>query len=81
MKTTLNLNGQILEAARKRANQDGLTLTRFVEEALRMKLLAADAPRPPFRLELLTVKGTQPPDVDIADRRALYEVLDQDDRG
>ncbi len=80
MKTTLNLNGEILKASRSRAVQDGLTLTRFVEDALRAKLMDEARPRPPFRLEVSTVTGTRPPSVDISDRDALYEVMDGDDR-
>lgn len=80
MKTTLNLHDELLRGARARAAQRGLTLTRFVEDALRAKLLTDDQPRRPFRLELRTVRGTRPPLVDISDRDALYEVLDRDDR-
>lgn len=80
MKTTLNLNDEILRAARNRARQDGVTLTGFVEDALRTKLLEAEKPRPGFRLELRTVRGTRPPSVDISDREALQEVMDGDDR-
>ena len=35
MKTTLNLDDQILRNAKERATRDGVTLTRFVENALR----------------------------------------------
>ena len=35
MKTTLNLNDQVLRSAKGRAARDGITLTRFVEDALR----------------------------------------------
>ena len=41
MKATLNLNDHILRQAKGQAAQDGVTLTRFVEEALRAKLAAA----------------------------------------
>ena len=80
MKTTLDLNGALLTAARHRARAEGTTLTRFVEEALRARLLARDTPGRPFRLRLLTVRGTRPPGVDITNRPALHELLDDDDR-
>ncbi len=80
MKTTLNLNDEILKASRSRAVQGGLTLTRFVEDALRAKLMDEARPQPAFRLEVSTVTGTRPPSVDISDRDALYEVMDGDDR-
>ena len=80
MKTTLNLNDEILKASRSRAVQGGLTLTRFVEDALRAKLMDEARPQPAFRLEVSTVTGTRRPSVDISDRDALYEVMDGDDR-
>ena len=81
MKTTLNLNDEILNSARSKAHRDGVTLTRFVEDALRAKLLEAGRRPPGFRLEARTVTGTRPPAVDISDREALYEVMGGDDRG
>ena len=77
MKTTLNLNDQVLREAKRRAARDGITLTRFVEDALRAKLARTGSRKPPFRLKLETVTGTEPPTVDIADRDALYEVIDR----
>ena len=77
MKTTLNLNDQVLRQAKGRAARDGITLTRFVEDALRAHLSDARARKPGFRLQLKTVTGTSPPNVDISDRDALYEVIDR----
>ncbi len=77
MKTTLNLNDQVLRQAKQRAARDGITLTRFVEDALRARLAGTGSRRPPFRLRLETVTGDAPPNVDIADRDALYDVLDR----
>ena len=74
MKTTLNLNDQILRQAKERAARDGITLTKFVEDALRVKLMAADR-ETPFELRLRTVRGSRPPTVDISDREALYDVI------
>ncbi len=77
MKTTLNLNDQVLRQAKRRAARDGITLTRFVEDALRARLAGPRGRKPPFRLRLETVTGTEPPTVDIADRDALYDVNDR----
>ena len=76
MKTTLNLNDDVLRRAKASARSSKITLTRFVEDALRAKLAATDA-KPVFRLELRTVRGTHAPNVDIADREALYDVIDR----
>ena len=77
MKTTLNLNDQVLRRAKRRAARDGITLTRFVEDALRARLADAQGRKQAFRLHLETVTGDTPPNVDIADRDALYDVIDR----
>lgn len=78
MKTTLNLNDQILLQAKGRAVQEGVTLTKFVEDALREKLLTERRGNRAFKLRLRTVRGDRPPNVDISDREALYEVIDRE---
>ena len=77
MKTTLNLNDQVLHRAKGQAAQDGVTLTKFVEDALREKLMAERHRRPAFKLRMRTVRGHGPPRVDISDRDALYDVIDR----
>lgn len=78
MKTTLNIDDRLLSRAKALAAREGTTLTAVVEEALRARL----APRPRATQNLLpalpTVKGTAPPRVDIADREALFDLLDED---
>ncbi len=80
MKTTLNLNDRVLRQAKGRAARDGFTLTRFVKDPLRAPLAVAHKPNAPFRLRLKTVNGDQPPNVDICDRDALYDVVDRPKR-
>ena len=77
MKTTLNLNDQVLRQAKGRAARDGITLTRFVEDALRAQLAARRDGKRPFRMRLKSVNGDKPPNVDISDRDALYDVIDR----
>jgi len=72
MKTTLNLDGELLRRAKQRAVETSTTLTAVVESALR-NALAASTPRAPYRLEMPTVDGAGPPAVDPADRAALYD--------
>ena len=76
MKTTLNLNDRILQRARGQAARDGITLTRFVEDALRARLAEAQVTKRAFRMRLETVTGNAPPKVDVADRNALHDVID-----
>jgi hypothetical protein len=60
------------------AARSGTTLAALVEEALRARL----APRPSsardFQLTLPTVEGTPAPRVDVAERVALHDLLDDD---
>ncbi len=78
MKTTLNIDDRLLERAKSLAAREGTTLTAIVEEALRARL----APRPKstgdYRLALPTVKGTVLPRIDVADRDALFDALDNE---
>ena len=76
MKTTLDLDDELLRRSRQRAAQEGVTFTRFVEDALALRL-EDSRQEPAFRLALAPVRGTRPPNVDISDREALYEVLDR----
>ena len=77
MKMTFNLNDQVLRQARDLAARDGITLTTFVEDALRERLATLQHSRDRFRMQLKSVRGDQPPSVDISDREALYDVMDQ----
>jgi len=77
MKTTINVNDQLLLQAKQRAANRGITLTRFIEDALRAKLMDGDRDLPAFKLQLKTVHGHAPPNVDVSDREALYDVLDR----
>ena len=76
MKITLNLDDEILRRANTRAADEGISLTRFVEDALRSKLMDGER-KEPFKLDLVTVQGHAPPNVDVSNRDALYEVLDR----
>jgi len=77
MKTTLEIDDRLLERAKRHASAHGTTLRAVVEEALRARL----APRPEgqarYRFSPPIVAGSAPPAVDIADRSALYDVLDE----
>lgn len=78
MKTTLDLDDTLLTEAKTRAAAAGTSLKSYVEDALRARLL----PRPTkgeerFRLRLPIVEGTAPPAVEVMDRRALYDLLDE----
>ena len=75
MRTTLNLNDRVLRRSKEMAARDGITLTRFVEDALRARLAGPGAKKRSFRLRLKVVTGRAPPNVDLSDREALYELM------
>ena len=80
MKTTLNFDDRLIRTAKIRAAQQGETLTRLIERALRDYL----QPGPPdsarlFRAELLTKRGRAVAGVNLDDRDALYERMDAPD--
>jgi plasmid stability protein len=77
MRTTLNLPDSLLEAVRRRAQEEGRTITSVVEEALRAAL-ATEAERP--EAPLLPAYGSPAERfrVDPADREALWVALDAD---
>ncbi len=77
MRTTLNFDDRLIRAAKSRAAQDGETLTRLVERALREYLDGPRVPSKPFRLELLIKEGTRTmPGVNLDDRDSLYELME-----
>ena len=80
MKTTLNFDDRLLRAAKIRAAEEGETLTRLIERALRDYLQAGPGdPVRHFRAELLTKRGRPVAGVNLDDRDALYERMDAPD--
>jgi Arc/MetJ family transcription regulator len=79
MRTTLDLDDGLMRQAKRRAADEGTTLTAVIESALRHYLAPLQRPGKPFRLRLLTKKGRPVPGVNLADRDALYERME--DRG
>lgn len=77
MKTTLNLDDELVRKAKRSAAERGLTFTRFVEDALREALVVPR--REEHRLDWTTERGRRRPPVDPADRDALYELMERRD--
>jgi hypothetical protein len=76
MRTTLDLDSRLVQAAKQRALKEGGTLTAIIEAALAAYLNPVRRPRSPFKLKLLTKRGRVTPAVDFADRDALYERME-----
>ena len=78
MRTTLDMEEALLRKAKKRAAEQGSTLTRLLEEALREYL----GPRPSasrgYKLKILTRKSGVRSGVDLSDRDALYSRMENE---
>ena len=76
MRTTLDVDDELLASARRRAAERGMTLTKFVEEALAAALAPKPSTQQGFALRWKTRRGRLLPGVDIADRDSLHDVMD-----
>ena len=75
MRTTLNIDDELFRKAKREASDRGITLTRFIEDAVRRALAPKRDEPYVFRWRTYTGGGT--PAVDPADRDALYDWLDR----
>lgn len=80
MRTTLNLPDGLVAQARTRAAESGRTLTSLVEEGLRLVLEQHDIPMPPEPLPAYGQPGGRIL-IDLADRDAVWAVLDEGRQG
>ncbi|MDY7102699.1 MAG: antitoxin [Actinomycetota bacterium] len=76
MRTTVNIDDELLVAAKARATAKGITLGQMIERAVRREL-AVDAPTPGPPIPVFT-GGTGPrPGLDLTSNRAVFEALDE----
>jgi Arc/MetJ family transcription regulator len=76
MKTTVEIDDRLLQRAKRYAAAQGTTLRAVIEEALRARLAPRPEGKAQYRFSPPTVRGARPPAVDVADRNALYDLLD-----
>lgn len=76
MKTTLYLADGLMRQAKEQAAKDGITLTKLIEYAVRDYLDELNRPSEPFELQLLTKNCGFISDASIADRNALYALME-----
>ena len=76
MKTTLNFDDRLIRKAKRRAADEGETLTRLIEKAIRNYLLPAPRRAAEFKLDLLTKPSNPVPGVDWDDRDSIYEKME-----
>jgi len=77
MRTTITIHDDLLESAKLRARERGLTLGGLIETALQRELAVREDPQE--RVELPVFRGGNGlrPGVDITSNRALHELLDE----
>jgi len=78
MKTTLDLNDDLLTRAKSLAAAQRTTLTRLIEEGLQLRLRAQRAARKPGRLPVHHGKGGLVPGLDGLGNKAMLEAADVD---
>lgn len=76
MRTTLNLDDELMRQTKTAAVDRGITLTALIEEALREHLRGAADRRTGWRLRLVTAGGAPRAGVDLDDRDSLYERME-----
>ena len=76
MRTSLNLDDELLRSLKKKAAEMGRTMTELVEEALR-EMLSRDSEPPEIHgFPWVTVRGSIRPGIDITDRDSLLEAME-----
>ncbi len=76
MRTTLNIDNELMKNVKRKAAEAGRTITEVIEEAIRESLYPNRKEAKRFRLRWVTVKGRLRPGVDLTDRDALYERME-----
>ncbi|MDN5915925.1 MAG: hypothetical protein L0I76_12570 [Pseudonocardia sp.] len=78
MRTTITIDGRLLDEVRRRAAEVGRTVSQVIEDGVRESLLRSDdAGRPVFHVRAFSGGGTQP-GVDLDDNAALLALMDDD---
>ncbi len=76
MRTTLDLDDELVKEIKRRAADSGRTLTAVIEDTLREGLRPREKQGKPYRLRIPIVKGKLLPGVDLNDRDSLYDIMD-----
>ena len=79
MRTTVNLDDELLRRDKERAARQGRALSEVASEALRVSLAEQTGPRHEVTLPTVGGSGLKP-GVDLEDKDALAALLDEDDR-
>jgi hypothetical protein len=77
MRTTITIHDELLESAKLRARERGVTLGALVEDALRRELSVNDKPDERIPVPAYDGKTGAFPHVNLNSNRELYEFLDE----
>jgi len=75
MRTTISINDALLERAKLRARELGLTLGAYVEGALQREISIPAKAAAPVSLTVSAATGGPAPGVDLSSNRGLYEAV------
>ncbi len=78
MRTTISIDDNLLEAAKKRASQRSQTLGQYVEEAVRLSLVEPRKRSEP-EIPVFDGGGTVRAGIDLTSNRSLYDALDDEE--
>ena len=79
MKTTLYLADELMRDAKEQAAKDGMSLTKLIEYAVRDYLDELNRISEPVEIQLLTKNCGFISDASLADRNALYALMEIQD--
>jgi len=78
MRTTINVDDQLLMQAKAQAAASGVTLAQLIEDALRESLIRRENMENRERVQMITMKGTGTrPGIDLDNSQSLLEIMER----
>jgi metal-responsive CopG/Arc/MetJ family transcriptional regulator len=78
MRTTINVDDQLLMQAKAQAAASGVTLAQLIEDALRESLIRRENLENRERVRMITMKGTGTrPGIDLDNSQSLLEIMER----
>jgi metal-responsive CopG/Arc/MetJ family transcriptional regulator len=78
MRTTINIDDQLLMQAKAQAAASGVTLAQLIEDALRESLIRRENMENRERVRMITMKGTGTrPGIDLDNSQSLLEIMER----
>jgi hypothetical protein len=78
MRTTINVDDQLLMQAKAQAAASGVTLAQLIEDALRESLIRRENVENRERVRMITMKGTGTrPGIDLDNSQSLLEIMER----